>query len=109
MKNVRNFENMMEAFRHIFRDTEDRQDVMQVLRVLNDYFTLQEAVQKMPLQLRLKYWACTSVIYFFLQLHKQLGRNVGPFSSSVRKNVHKVFATMMGRFGDNEVHEKNEK
>ena len=94
MKKITNFEDLMEAFRHIFRDTEDRQDLVQVLRVLNDYFTLQEEVQKLPLRLRLKYWACTSVIFFYLQVHKQLGRNVGPFSSSVKKNIYKVMANI---------------
>ena len=94
MKKITNFKEMMEAFRHIFRDTEDRQDLVQVLRVLNDYFTLQEEVQKLPLRLRLKYWACTSVIFFYLQVHNQLGRNVGPFSSSVKKNIYKVMANI---------------
>ncbi|MBQ2492311.1 MAG: hypothetical protein II527_03140 [Bacteroidales bacterium] len=94
MKKITNLNDMMEAFRHIFRDTEDRQDLVQVLRVLNDYFTLQEEVQKLPLRLRLKYWACTSVIFFYLQVHKQLGRSVGPFSSSVKKNIYKVMANI---------------
>ena len=94
MKNVNNFEEMMGAFRYIFRDIEDRQDLMQVLQVLNEYFTLLEAVQKMPLRLRLKYWACTSVIFFYLQTKKQLGRNVGAFDSSVRKNVQKAMKSV---------------
>ena len=94
MKNVRNFEEMMGAFRYIFRDIEDRQDLMQVLRVLNEYFTLQEAVQKMPLRLRLKYWACTSVIFFYLQTKKQLGRNVGAFDSAVKRNVQKAMKSV---------------
>ena len=94
MKNVRNFEEMMGAFRYIFRDIEDRQDLMQVLRVLNDYFTLLEAVQKMPLRLRLKYWACTSVIFFYLQAKKQLGRNVGAFDSAVKRNVQKAMKSV---------------
>ena len=94
MKNVNNFEEMVGAFRYIFRDIEDRQDLMQVLRVLNDYFTLLEAVQKMPLRLRLKYWACTSVIFFYLQTKKQLGRNVGAFDSAVKRNVQKAMKSV---------------
>ena len=93
-KNVRNFEEMVGAFRYIFRDIEDRQDLMQVLRVLNEYFTLLEAVQKMPLRLRLKYWACTSVIFFYLQTKKQLGRNVGAFDSAVKRNVQKAMKSV---------------
>ena len=90
-----NFKDMMEAFRHIFRDIDNKQDLTQVVRVLNDYFTLQEKVQQLPLRLRLKYWACTSVIFFYLQMNRQLGRNVGPFSDFVNENVYNVFQTMI--------------
>ena len=55
---------------------------------------------KTHLRLRLKYWACTSVIFFYLQMHKQLGRNVGPFSSNVKKNVYKAFSTMMKKYDE---------
>ena len=90
-----NFKDMMEAFYLIFRDIENKQDLTQVVRVLNDYFTLQEKVQQLPLRLRLKYWACTSVIFFYLQMNRQLGRNVGPFSDNVNENVYNVFQTMI--------------
>lgn len=96
-----NYEDMMEAFRHIFRDIESKQDLTQVLCVLNEYFTLQEKVQQLPLRLRLKYWACTTVIYFYLQMNKQLGRDVGSFSDSVRKDVYKVFSTLMRKYNEN--------
>ena len=100
MKKITNFKEMMEAFRHIFRDTEDRQDLVQVLRVLNDYFTLLEEVQKLPLRLRQKYWACTSTVFFYLQVHKQLGRNEGPFCRSAKKNIYKAFSIMMKKYDE---------
>ncbi len=55
-----NFKDIMEKYSYIFRDTENKDDVKEVIGMLDNYFSLQEKVQQMSLRLRLKYWACTS-------------------------------------------------
>lgn len=65
----------MEEFCYIFRDTDDVKDVKEVIGMVDNYFALQEKVQQMSFRLRLKYWACTTVVYFYLQMNKQLGRD----------------------------------
>ena len=100
MKNILNFKDIMEEFCYIFRDTDDVKDVKEVIGMVDNYFTLQEKVQQMSFRLRLKYWACTTVVYFYLQMNKQLGRTVGPFSDSVRETVKEAFHAIIGKYDE---------
>ena len=88
MKNILNFKDIMEEFCYIFRDTDDVKDVKEVM------------VQQMSFRLRLKYWACTTVVYFYLQMNKQLGRNEGPFSDSVRETVKEAFHAIIWKYDE---------
>jgi hypothetical protein len=60
------------------------------LKQLNSYVEHLEQVQQMPLLTRLVYWECAYAVFDFLRRNKQLGRTVGPFSDSVRKDVNNV-------------------
>ncbi len=60
------------------------------LRQVNNYIAHLENVQQMPLLTRLAYWECAYTVFDFLRCNKQLGRTVGPFSDSVRKDVNNV-------------------
>jgi hypothetical protein len=100
MKNILNFKDIMEEFCYIFRDTDDAKDVKEVIGMVDNYFALQEKVQQMSFRLRLKYWACTTAVYFYLQMNKQLGRTVGPFSDSVRETVKEAFHAIIWKYDE---------
>ena len=60
------------------------------LKQLNSYVEHLEQVQQMPLLTRLVYWECAYAVFDFLRRNKQLGRTVGPFSDSVRKEMKEI-------------------
>ena len=65
------------------------------LKQLNSYVEHLEQVQQMPLLTRLVYWECAYAVFDFLRRNKQLGRTVGPFSDSVRKDVNNVLKKLL--------------
>lgn len=104
MKDVKHYKELLGAFRDNLCDISSQKDLLWVLRLLSRYYELMQEVQRLPWLLRLKFFACTFLIFNYLRLHKQLGREDHYFNRNVRKNVFKLFSTLMGP----ETNENNE-
>ena len=81
MKEAKNYHEMLGAFRDNLCDIKSEKDLVWV--------------QRLPWLLRLKFFACTFLIFNYLRLHKQLGREDHFFNRNVRKNVFKLFSVLM--------------
>ena len=95
MKEAKHYNELLGAFRDNLCDIKSEKDLMWVLRLLSRYYELMQEVQRLPWLLRLKFFACTFLIFNYLRLHKQLGRENHYFSRTVRKNVFKLFSVLM--------------
>ena len=94
-KDIKNYKDLLAAFRYNLRDIDKGDDLLRVLRLLSRYYELMQEVQRLPWLLRLKFFACAFLIFNYLRLHKQLGREDHFFGKNVRKNVFKLFSTLM--------------
>ena len=91
METRKEFDELLGEFKHALRDIDKRDELLWVLRLLGSYTQLMEAVQRLPWRLRLKYFACTFLIFNYLRLQKQLGREDHPFSEHARKTIYRMF------------------
>ena len=85
MKEARNYNELLGAFRDNLCDIKSEKDLVWVLRLLSRYYELMQEVQRLPWLLRLKFFACTFLIFNYLHY----------FSRTVRKNVFKLFSVLM--------------
>ena len=95
MEERKEFDELLGEFKHALRDIDQREELLWVLRLLSSYWELMEEVQRLPWRLRLKYFACTFLIFNYLRLQKQLGREDHSFSECARKNIYKIFSLVM--------------
>ena len=95
MEERKEFDELLGEFKHALRDIDQRDELLWVLRLLSSYWELMEEVQRLPWRLRLKYFACTFLIFNYLRLQKQLGREDHSFSECARKNIYKIFSLVM--------------
>ena len=95
MEERKEFDELLGEFKHALRDINQRDELLWVLRLLSSYWELMEEVQRLPWRLRLKYFACTFLIFNYLRLQKQLGREDHSFSEYARKNIYKIFSLVM--------------
>ena len=92
METTKEINKLLSEFKHALRDIDKQDELLWVLRLLSSYTRLMEEVQRLPWRLRLKYFACTFLIFNYLRLQKQLGREDHPFSGNVKKNIYKIFS-----------------
>ena len=95
MEERKEFDELLGEFKHALRDIDQRDELLWVLRLLSSYWELMEEVQRLPWRLRLKYFACTFLIFNYLRLQRQLGREDHSFSEHARTTVYRVFAFLM--------------
>jgi hypothetical protein len=81
---------LCDALQKALKGLDSQSERRAALKQLNSYVEHLENVQQMPLLTRLAYWECAYTVFDFLRCNKQLGRTVGPFSDSVRKDVNNV-------------------
>ena len=90
MEDLKEINELLSEFMHALRDIDKRDELLWVLRLLGSYTRLMEEVQRLPWRLRLKYFACTFLIFNYLRLQKQLGREDHSFSGEVRKTIYHI-------------------
>ena len=95
MEKRKEINELLSEFMHALRDIDKHNELLWVLRLLSSYTRLMEEVQRLPWRLRLKYFACTFLIFNYLRLQKQLGRDDHSFSEHARTTVYRVFAFLM--------------
>lgn len=95
MEKRKEINKLLSEFKHALRDIDKQDELLWVLRLLSSYTRLMEEVQRLPWRLRLKYFACTFLIFNYLRLQKQLGRDDHSFSEHARTTVYRVFAFLM--------------
>ena len=95
MEKRKEIDELLGEFMHALRDIDKQDEMVWVLRLLSSYTRLMEEVQRLPWRLRLKYFACTFLIFNYLRLQKQLGRDDHSFSEHARTTVYRVFAFLM--------------
>lgn len=86
-------------FYFALRDVKDFDDMQCILDLLHGYMQLTEKLQATPWRLRLKYFACTFLIYDYLRQNKQLGREEHRFSDQVMKHIYQTFETLRNGTG----------
>ena len=92
---MKEINKLLSEFKHALRDIDKQDELVWVLRLLSSYTRLMENVQRLPWRLRLKYFACTFLIFNYLRLQKQLDRDDHSFSEHARTTVYRVFAFLM--------------
>lgn len=90
METRKEINELLSEFKHALRDIDKQDEMVWVLRLLSSYTRLMEEVQRLPWRLRLKYFACTFLIFNYLRLQKQLGRDDHSFSGEVKKTIYHI-------------------
>jgi hypothetical protein len=73
---IRQVEEMLQTQLKNFAEESDR---IRLIAVVEDYFSLLERTQSLPILQRLIFFDCTYIVFNFLRLNRQLMRHVEQF------------------------------
>ena len=73
---IRQVEEMLQTQLKNFAEESDR---IRLIALVEDYFSLLERTQSLPIQQRLIFFDCTYIVFNFLRLNRQLMRHVEQF------------------------------
>ena len=73
---IRQVEKMLQTQLEYFTEESDR---IRLIALVDDYFSLLERIQSLPILQRLKFFECTYIVFSFLRLNGQLKRHMERF------------------------------
>lgn len=73
---IRQVEEMLQTQLEYFTEESDR---IRLIALVDDYFSLLERIQSLPILQRLKFFECTYIVFSFLRLNGQLKRHMERF------------------------------
>ena len=73
---IRQVEEMLQTQQKNFAEESDR---IRLIALVEDYFSLLERTQSLPILQRLIFFDCTYIVFNFLRLNRQLMRHVEQF------------------------------
>jgi hypothetical protein len=91
---IRQVEEMLQTQLENFAEKSDR---IRLIALVDDYFSLLERTQKLPVLHRIKLYDCTYIVFSFLHLNGQLRRHKEQFDEECVKDLYQMFKRLYDR------------
>ena len=91
---IRQVEKMLQTQLEYFTEESDR---IRLIALVDDYFSLLERIQSLPILQRLKFFDCTYIVFCFLHLNGQLRRHRAQFDEEYVKDLNQMFKRLYER------------